>query len=45
MDRRQEALDYHSRAPKGKIETAVTKSAETQDDLSLGKSNIKLQDF
>ena len=37
-DKRNEALEYHSKQPKGKIETSVTKPAETQDELSLAYS-------
>src|SRR6056300_695505 len=37
-NRRQEALDYHSNDPSGKIEIKVTKEAETQDQLSLAYS-------
>ena len=37
-NRRQEALDYHSNEPSGKIEIKVTKEAETQDQLSLAYS-------
>ena len=32
---RQEALDYHSRGRKGKIEVVATKPCRTQEDLSL----------
>ena len=37
-NRKQEALDYHSKKPSGKIEIKVTKEAETQDQLSLAYS-------
>ena len=37
-NRRDEALNYHSKEPRGKIETTVTKPAETQDELSLAYS-------
>ena len=37
-DKRTEALEYHSKNPKGKIEIKVTKPAETQDELSLAYS-------
>ncbi|HIC77487.1 MAG TPA: hypothetical protein EYO89_06420, partial [Candidatus Dadabacteria bacterium] len=36
--KREEALQYHSRIPKGKIEIQVTKPAETEDQLSLAYS-------
>lgn len=36
--KREEALQYHSRAPKGKIEVQITKPAETEDQLSLAYS-------
>lgn len=36
--RKQDALDYHSRGKKGKIEVVSTKSTETQRDLSLAYS-------
>lgn len=36
--KREEALQYHSRIPKGKIEVQVTKPAETEDQLSLAYS-------
>ena len=32
---REEALEYHSRAPKGKIEVLPSKPTATQRDLSL----------
>src|SRR5512134_737196 len=32
---REEALEYHSRAPKGKVEVVPTKPTATQVDLSL----------
>lgn len=35
---KRKALDYHSSSPKGKIETHITKPAETQDELSLAYS-------
>ena len=38
VNRREEALDYHSQDPSGKIEIKVTKAAETQDELSLAYS-------
>ena len=38
VNRRKEALDYHSQDPSGKIEIKVTKAAETQDELSLAYS-------
>ena len=38
VNRREEALDYHSKNPSGKIEIKVTKAAETQDELSLAYS-------
>ena len=37
-DKRTQALKYHSKEPKGKIEIKVTKPAETQDELSLAYS-------
>jgi len=36
--KREEALQYHSRTPKGKIEVQITKPAETEDQLSLAYS-------
>jgi malate dehydrogenase (oxaloacetate-decarboxylating)(NADP+) len=36
--KREEALEYHSRTPKGKIEVQITKPAETEDQLSLAYS-------
>ena len=33
-----DALEYHQRAPKGKIATSLTKPVETQEDLSLAYS-------
>lgn len=33
--RKQDALDYHSRRPKGKIEVVPTKPCRTQEDLSM----------
>ncbi len=35
MIRRQDALDYHEQARKGKIEISITKACATQRDLSL----------
>jgi len=35
MIRKEDALEYHSREPKGKIEVNVTKPFHTQMDLSL----------
>jgi len=37
-DIRQQALDYHSKPTPGKIGIAITKPAETSDDLSLAYS-------
>ena len=37
-DRRQDALDYHCRGRRGKIEVVPTKPARTQRDLSLAYS-------
>ncbi|MFL5382232.1 MAG: NADP-dependent malic enzyme, partial [Longimicrobiaceae bacterium] len=37
-DRRQDALDYHSQGPRGKIAVVPTKPASTQRDLSLAYS-------
>ena len=34
----ENALSYHSKDPKGKIETTLTKSLETQEELSLAYS-------
>ncbi len=34
----EDALDYHSRDPPGKIEIATTKPTNTQRDLSLAYS-------
>lgn len=36
--RKEDALDYHRRAPKGKIEVSSTKPVSTQRDLSLAYS-------
>ena len=36
MSLEQEALDYHSRAPHGKLEIIPTKPCLTQHDLALG---------
>ena len=38
QDKREEALEYHSREPKGKIEIKITKPSETQDQLALAYS-------
>jgi len=38
VDRRQEALDYHSEGRPGKIEVVATKAVATQRDLSLAYS-------
>jgi malate dehydrogenase (oxaloacetate-decarboxylating)(NADP+) len=36
--KRNQALEYHSSFPKGKIETKITKPSETEEDLSLAYS-------
>ncbi|WP_435366099.1 NADP-dependent malic enzyme [Haloarchaeobius sp. DYHT-AS-18] len=38
MDPSQDALDYHSREPPGKVEISTTKPTSTQRDLSLAYS-------
>ncbi|MCB1060632.1 MAG: NADP-dependent malic enzyme, partial [Calditrichaeota bacterium] len=38
MSQAQDALEYHSREPKGKIEVIPTKPVDTQYDLSLAYS-------
>ena len=35
----KEALEYHERAPAGKIYTGLAKSVETQHDLSVAYSS------
>jgi malate dehydrogenase (oxaloacetate-decarboxylating)(NADP+) len=38
QDKKTAALEYHSRAPAGKLAVVATKPCETQDDLSLAYS-------
>lgn len=38
MDYEKRALEYHSREPRGKIATLITKPVKTQDDLSIAYS-------